>query len=136
MFEFDSRISRGKMPVNAFLPCITVNAPCFCLGFQDLHVSDSSAQAFPCKHGKFSLCHVKPRAMFRGVMHFETLPDASRLCRFKGFIQRRYVVRVQVVTHQNYFFSVRLVFVFKAFYLLRPVCLASNFQIRLSSPAS
>lgn len=135
MFELDSRISRGKMPVNAFLPCITVNAPCFGFGFQDLHISDSPAQTFPCKHGKFSLCHVEPRAVFRCMVHFETLPYSSCLCRFKGFIQRRYVVRVQVVTYQNYLFSIRVVFVDKAFYLLRPVCLAAMFQNGHPSPA-
>ena len=53
------------------------------------------------EHAQLDFCHVKPTAMFGGVVKLQALQDPPCLRRVKGFVQRRRPVGIQVVQHHT-----------------------------------
>lgn len=90
-----------ELPVNPFLPMISVQIPSRSFRFQRIDVADSPSQTLFGEGGQFNLGHVQPGTMLRGVMKFEILPNTPGLGWLKRFIQRGDVVRVQVITYKD-----------------------------------
>lgn len=114
---------------------IPVQIPSCGFSLQSLAVADSPSQALLGEGGQFYLGHVQPGAMLRGMMKFQFLPYPSSLCWLERFIQRRYIVRVQIVTYKDNLLHIGKVLIHKLFDLLCPVRLASVFPDGYSSPA-
>ncbi len=74
--------------------------------------------------------------MFRRMMQFKAFPYPTGFCRFKGLIERRNVVRVQVVADQHDLHCIRIIFINKILNLLSPVFLAPLFFDCHPSPSA
>lgn len=128
-------IPDSELPVNPFLPMISVSIPSGRFRFQSIDVADSPSQALFGEGGQFNLGHVQPGAMLRGMMKFEFLPDTAGLGWLKRFIQGRDIVSIQVVAYKDNLVRIGKILVHKLLDFLRPVRLAAMLSDGDSSPA-
>ncbi len=62
-------------------------------------VRDAAIQTLALQDTQLDFGHIQPTAMLGRVMKFELLQNATGVCGFKGLIERRGFVRVEIVQH-------------------------------------
>src|SRR5512135_1191119 len=101
--ELDSSIRSSESPLHLDAPLVPLFLPRRHLSFQLLPRLDPTRQALPGQHRQLDLRHVQPAAMLRGVVDLQLLGDPPGPLRRERLVQRRQLVRVQVVHHQHHF---------------------------------
>jgi hypothetical protein len=70
-----------ESPVDGFFSLIASLLPGSYLPLNGVHIRKAPSQAWPFENRQFDLSDIEPAAMFGCVMPFNTLGDASSLCR-------------------------------------------------------
>jgi len=109
------------LPINFSNPVVSVGFPCSYFGLHGLHIGNAAIKALPFQGTEFNLRHIEPTAMFRSVMNIKALCQPPGLLGIKRFIQRCYIMCIQIVHNKPYFHCVRVTIIKHFFYLLRPV---------------
>ena len=89
------------MPVCFGVVAVAVVLPCVHLVGQDFLVGDAAIQTLRREHAEFGFSHVEPAAVLGRVMPFEALDEAARLGSREGFVERGWLVDVEIVLHQH-----------------------------------
>src|SRR3989304_200351 len=108
MSQFDACVGVRKVPVYFGMSVVPTVLPGGDMSVHRLHVGDKAVQTLTAQGAELDLCHVKPTAMLRRVMYFETLRETPRLFRRKRLIERSRRMGVQVVQDKAYSFGVRI----------------------------
>src|SRR6478609_8612142 len=106
--ELDASVRRGELPVYTDLALIPLLFPGRHLSAQLFATADAPVQTLPRQHAQLDLRHVQPTAMLGRVMDLQPLDDAPGLLRRERLVQRRRLVRVQVVQHQHHPLGLRM----------------------------
>ena len=61
------------MPIDGGVKTIALCIPCVEFGLEGRKVGNTAVKALACKSGKLDFGDIEPRAMFWGVMDFETI---------------------------------------------------------------
>src|SRR6185369_6137063 len=95
--QLHSRLRSRKLPVNRGSGCI---ASCLYGGQFPLEGSfggDAPVQALAGEDTEFDFGHVEPTPMLGCIVKLQLLPNAVRLCRGKGLIERGELVDIEIV---------------------------------------
>ena len=109
------------MPVDLVFALVALHLPRVDLVTQRVKVRDSARQALAGKHTELDLGHVEPAAVLGGVMERQAAQETVRLLGREGLVERRAVMRVQVVHDQVRLFGFGIVDIEQFFDLPRPV---------------
>ena len=86
MLEFISGVLCSESPVGFGVVFISVDLPCADFCGEGVLVGDSAVKALAGEVGEFGFGHVKPGAVFGGIMPLEPLADAEGFFGREGFI--------------------------------------------------
>ena len=90
------------MPVGFGVVLVAVVLPCSDFVGEDLLVSDAAIQTLRRENAEFGF-KVEPTAVLGGVMPFEPIDEPAGLGRWKGLIERGWLVDVEIILHQHDF---------------------------------
>lgn len=136
VLESGSGISNGELPADSLLPLVPVYIPSSGFPLKFLDCGDSSVQTPLGESGELDFGYIQPGDMLGRMMQFESFPYPACFSWLKSFIQRRYVVGIQVIANKDDFLRIRVVNIDKFLYLLRPVLLAPLTLDSHASPSS
>src|SRR5919206_1830826 len=98
-FEFLTRIGDREAPVNGGLLGVALLFPGRDLTHERGFVGDTAVEALLLEHTQLHLGHVQPAPMLGGVRQLQLPGDAPRLSRLERFIERRELMRIEIVQH-------------------------------------
>jgi len=102
MFEFASRLCRGKAPLESGLGRIAASCPSGDRAADPRWVCQTSVQALARYHREFDFRHVEPTAMLGRIVQIQLPQNTARFGRGKGRVQRGWRMGVQVVQHDTH----------------------------------
>src|SRR3974377_608288 len=91
------------MPIGVGVVGISIILPSCYFADEDLFVWDAAIEALGCKDAELRLRHIEPTAMLWRVMPFEPLDEPPCLCGGKSFVERGWLVGVEIILHENDF---------------------------------
>ena len=95
------------MPVGFGVVLVAVVLPCGDFVGEDVLVGDAAMETLRRQNGEFGFSHVEPTAVLGRVMPFEAFDEPARLGRWKGLIERGWLVGVEIILQQHDFRRVR-----------------------------
>src|SRR5580765_1284781 len=134
-FEFHAGVGGGELPVDAGLGLVPGFLPGGHFSDQRRLVTDPPVEALPGQHRQFRLGHVQPTAMFGGVVDLQLVDQSPGFGRREPLVQRRHLVRVQVVHHQHDLLGRRVLDVDQVADHLGEIDLGTAIRDRNSPPA-
>src|SRR6266849_3301112 len=103
--EFDTSVMGGKAPGNGAALSIALSFQCSNALAQNVHTLHPARQAASGKDSDLDFCHVKPTAMFGGVMELDALQDSACFGRLEGFVEGSGRVGIEIVLHDAHVFG-------------------------------
>ena len=94
-----ARIGDRKSPINGRLLRVALVFPGRDFTLERCFVGDAAIEALLLEDAQFDLGHVQPTPMLGGIMKLELPGDPPRLGRLKRFLQRRDLMRIEIVQH-------------------------------------
>jgi hypothetical protein len=99
--ELNACIGRAEPPPHLDGAFVAVRLPGRHFPPQLLGRADPAAQALPAQHAQLDLRHVEPTAVLGRMVDLQPFGDPPRPRRLERLVQRRQLVRVQVVHHHH-----------------------------------
>ena len=103
MPEFDPRVSGCEVPVGLGVFVIAVELPSGDFDVEGLLVGDAAVEALGGENTEFKFRHVQPTPVLWCVVPLEPFDEPAGFGGRKGFVQRCWLVRVQVILDENDF---------------------------------
>jgi hypothetical protein len=125
----------SELPINTRFGFISSFFIGIDLSFEALFIWYSPVQTLPHQYAQLYLRHIKPTGVLGCVVKLKLAKYSSGFCWFKGFIQRRPLVSVEVVHHYSDHLSLRVSLVHQPFHLIREVSLRPPRSHRNMSPS-
>ena len=94
-----ARIGDRKAPINGRLLRVALVFPGRDFTLERCFVGDAAIEALLLEDAQFDLGHVQPAPMLGGIMKLELPGAPPRLGRLKRFLQRRDLMRIEIVQH-------------------------------------
>lgn len=108
MSQFGARILAGELPGDGTTRSIALDLQSIDAPSQGSQTISATGQAAALENANLDFSHIQPTAMFGRVVKLDSAQDAPRFCWWKGFINGRRRMRIQVVLNDPKIFCVRI----------------------------
>src|ERR1700737_3611712 len=109
MLEFNASVRCGELPVGLGVVGVSILLPSCDFVDEGLFAGDAAIEALGRKNAELRFRHIEPTAMFWRIMPLETLDEPPCFGGGKSFVERSWLVGVEIVLHENDFPGIRKV---------------------------
>ena len=131
-----ARIGNRKAPINGRLLRVALIFPGRNFTRERYFVRDTAIEALVLEDAQCDLSHVQPTPMLGCVMQLQLPGDPPRLSRLERFIQRRDLMRIEIVQHDTNHVSFWIAFVYQPLHFVSKVQLGTLLGHMHVPPAS
>src|SRR5664280_401915 len=109
MLESDTGIRCGELPIGLGMVGVSIVLPSCDFVDEGLFIWDAAIEALRRKDAEFGFRHIEPTAVLWSVTPFEPLDEPPCFGGGKSFVERGWLVSVEIVLHENDFPGIRKV---------------------------